>query len=82
MSLQERLQRSEAELADKWAALHAASVGGTPNSRIIGRISMKSPNAVERVSSFRDQKVMTSHQGISPALRNLTKKSETKRVKK
>ncbi|KAL6730808.1 hypothetical protein Aduo_001744 [Ancylostoma duodenale] len=79
----ERLRRSEAELADKWAALHAASVGGaSTNARIIGRISMKSPNAVERVSSFRDQKVVTSQQGISPALRSLTKKSETKRIKK
>ncbi|KAK6729454.1 hypothetical protein RB195_006480 [Necator americanus] len=73
----ERLRRSEAELADKWAALHAATTGGaSTNARIIGRISMKSPNAVDRLSSFREQKVVTSQQGISPALRNLTKKKK------
>lgn len=57
MFVQESLRRSEAELADKWAALHAASVGGaSTNARIIGRISMKSPSSVDRVSSFREQK--------------------------
>ncbi|XGW25040.1 hypothetical protein V3C99_006457 [Haemonchus contortus] len=52
----EQLRRSEAELAEKWAALHAATEGsgGTPNARIVGRISMKSPSSLGRVSSFRD----------------------------
>lgn len=54
----EQLRRSEAELAEKWAALHAATVGGggSPDVRVVGRISMKSPSSVGRVSSFRDQK--------------------------
>ncbi|PIO77744.1 RhoGEF domain protein [Teladorsagia circumcincta] len=84
----EQLRRSEAELAEKWAALHAASEGscGTPNARIVGRISMKSPSSVGRVASFRDPKASTASAqpaGISPALRNLTKKSEVvKKTKK
>ncbi|KAK6041928.1 hypothetical protein COOONC_20567 [Cooperia oncophora] len=84
----EQLRRSEAELAEKWAALHAAAEGsgGTPNTRIVGRISMKSPSSMGRVSSFRDPKASTTTAppaGISPALRNLTKKSEVvKRIKK
>ncbi|KAK5983908.1 hypothetical protein GCK32_008204 [Trichostrongylus colubriformis] len=55
----EQLRRSEAELAEKWAALHAAAEGsvGSPNARIVGRISMKSPNSMGRVSSFRDPKL-------------------------
>ncbi|XGW25039.1 hypothetical protein V3C99_006457 [Haemonchus contortus] len=84
----EQLRRSEAELAEKWAALHAATEGsgGTPNARIVGRISMKSPSSLGRVSSFRDPMAPTTTvppAGISPALRNLTKKSElVKRIKK
>ncbi|VDL78345.1 unnamed protein product [Nippostrongylus brasiliensis] len=81
----EQLRRSEEELAQKWAALHAATVGGggSPEGRVVGRISMKSPSAISRMTSFRDQKVASvSQPGISPALRNLTKKSEVKKVKK
>ncbi|WKX89853.1 hypothetical protein Q1695_009028 [Nippostrongylus brasiliensis] len=94
----EQLRRSEEELAQKWAALHAATVGGggSPEGRVVGRISMKSPSAISRMTSFRDQKspeangaqmcvfrvASVSQPGISPALRNLTKKSEVKKVKK
>ncbi|KAJ1346452.1 hypothetical protein KIN20_001233 [Parelaphostrongylus tenuis] len=83
----EQLRRNEAELANKWAALHAASVSGaaTPETapRIVGRISMKSPSSLGKSISFRDPKLaITSQPGISPALRNLTKKSETKKLKK
>lgn len=83
----EQLRRNEAELANKWAALHVATVGGCATSestpRIVGRISMKNPNSLIKSTSFVDPKLpTTSPPGISPALRSLTKKSETKKVKK
>ncbi|KJH47419.1 hypothetical protein DICVIV_06494 [Dictyocaulus viviparus] len=56
----EQLRRNEVELANKWAALHAATVGcsGVPESRIVGRISMKSPSSLNKTSSFRDTKIL------------------------
>uniref|UniRef100_A0A158P7M3 DH domain-containing protein n=1 Tax=Angiostrongylus cantonensis TaxID=6313 RepID=A0A158P7M3_ANGCA len=56
----ERLRQNEVELANKWAALHAATVAGctTPETtpRIAGRISMKSPSSLSKATSFRDPK--------------------------